>query len=323
MSAPAIYVIHENDTWVEPLRAAFARQGLPYAEWFLDGAGQLELDRPPPEGVFYNRMSASSFTRGHRNGPEQTAIVLAWLERWGRRVANDTRALRLEVSKAAQHAALAAAGIRAPRSVAAIGRAAVLEAASRWPAQEPVLLKPNRGGKGHGVQLFETPAALAEFARSDAWEAPVDDVAILQQFIRSPESFITRAEFIGGKFFYAVRVDTGGSFELCPADQCAVGDAFCPADAKGPKFQITAAPEAEMLASYESFLAANGIEIAGIEFVRDAEGRAWTYDVNTNTNYNSDAEAGSAKRGMEGIATFLGAELTRLYGAATARRKAG
>lgn len=320
MPSPAIYVIHENEAWVEPLRAAFARRGLPFVEWFLDGAGQLELDRPPPEGVFYNRMSASSFTRGHRFGPEQTAIVLAWLERWGRRVANDSRALRLEVSKAAQHAALAAAGIRVPRSVAAVGREALIDAATRWPANEPVILKPNRGGKGHGVRLFENPAALADFARSEEWEAPVDHVSLLQQFIRSPESFITRAEFIGGKFFYAVRVDTGGSFELCPADVCSVGDAFCPTAAPGPKFQITDSPEADMLASYEAFLAANGIEIAGIEFVRDAEGRAWTYDVNTNTNYNSDAEAASEKRGMDGIAGFLGAELERFYGRVSRRR---
>src|SRR5690348_13745177 len=173
MPAPAIYVIHENEAWVEPLRAAFGRRGLPFEEWFLDGAGQLELDRPPPEGVFYNRMSASSFTRGHRFGPEQTAIVLAWLERWGRRVANDTRALRLEVSKAAQHAALAAASIRVPRSVAAVGREALIDAATRWPANEPVILKPNRGGKGHGVRLFENPAVLADFARGEEWEAPV------------------------------------------------------------------------------------------------------------------------------------------------------
>lgn len=324
MAAPAIYVLHENDAWVEPLRAAFARQELPYEEWFLAGSGHLDLDRPPPEGVFYNRMSASSFTRGHRFGPEQTAVVLAWLHRWGRRVVNDGRALRLEVSKAAQHAALAAAGIRTPRSVVAVGRESVAEAAARWPEDEPVILKPDRGGKGHGVRLFETPAALADFARSDAWEPPVDDISLLQQFIRSPDSFITRAEFIGGRFFYAVRVDTGGSFELCPADVCNdASGAFCPAEAKGPKFRITDPPEAEMLASYESFLAANGIEIAGIEFVRDAQGRAWTYDVNTNTNYNSDAEATSEKRGMEGIAGFLGAELHRLYGRAARRRRAG
>jgi hypothetical protein len=322
MAAPAIYVIHENDAWVEPLRAAFGRRALPFEEWFLDGAGQLDLDRPPPEGVFYNRMSASSFTRGHRFAPEQTALVLAWLERSGRRVVNDGRALRLEISKAAQHAALASAGIRVPRTVAAVGRRALLEAAARLPANEKAILKPNRGGKGHGVQLFEGPAALADFVRSEAWEAPVDEVSLLQQFIASPDGFITRAEFVGGRFLYAVRVDTGGSFALCPADVCSVGDAFCPAEAPGPRFQITDPPEAAMLASYESFLAANGIEIAGIEFVRDAEGRAWTYDVNTNTNYNSDAERGSEKRGMDAIAAFLGGELHRLYGRAT-RRRAG
>ena len=31
-----IYVIHENDAWVEPLRAAFAESGLPFDEWFLE-----------------------------------------------------------------------------------------------------------------------------------------------------------------------------------------------------------------------------------------------------------------------------------------------
>ena len=87
-----IYVIHENDAWVEPLRAAFEELRLPFEEWFL-GAGRLDLAEPPPEGVFYNRMSASSHTRGHRYAPEHTAAVLAWLERHGRRVANGSRAL--------------------------------------------------------------------------------------------------------------------------------------------------------------------------------------------------------------------------------------
>ena len=95
-----IYVIHENDVWVEPLRAAFEELDLPYHEWFLS-EGKLDLAETPPDGVFYNRMSASSHTRGHRYAPEFTACVLAWLERHGRRVINDTRALRLEISKVA------------------------------------------------------------------------------------------------------------------------------------------------------------------------------------------------------------------------------
>ena len=119
--APKIFVIHENDAWVEPLRAAFAEQGLPYGEWFLD-RGVLDLSEAPPEGVFYNRMSASSHTRDHRYAAEYTGAVIAWLERHGRRVANSGRALQLEISKVAQYQALATHGIRTPRTVAVVGR---------------------------------------------------------------------------------------------------------------------------------------------------------------------------------------------------------
>ena len=87
-----IYVLHENSPWVEPLREAFAELGLPFEEWFLD-QGTLAFDRQPPDGVFYSRMSASSHTRGHRYAPELTHGVLNWLERHGRRVVNNSRAL--------------------------------------------------------------------------------------------------------------------------------------------------------------------------------------------------------------------------------------
>jgi hypothetical protein len=320
-----IYVIHENDAWVEPLRREFAAAGLPFAEWFLDGSGSTDFDLPPPEGVFYNRMSASSFTRDHRYAPEQTSAVLAWLEGHGRRVVNNSRALQLEISKVAQYAALQGAGIATPRTIAAVGRKAIAEAAEAF-AGGPVILKPNRGGKGHGVQLFRSVAALRAHLDDPAYEAPVDGVSLLQQYIAAPEPFITRAEFIGGRFFYAVQVDTQHGFELCPADVCATDDAFCPVGetpaAPAPRFRIVAGIDPALVARYEAFLAANGIEIAGIEFIRDAEGRVYTYDVNTNTNYNGDAEAGSPKRGMNGIARFLGAELARLYPAEAPRRVA-
>ena len=118
-----ITVIHENSAWVEPLRAAFDELGLPLTEWFLD-QGVIPFDSEPPAGVFYNRMSASSHTRGHRFAPELTHGVLNWLETYGRRVVNNHRALYLEVSKLAQYAALQRVGIKTPRTVAAVGRRA-------------------------------------------------------------------------------------------------------------------------------------------------------------------------------------------------------
>ena len=62
---PKIYVIHENEEWTEPLKIQLLRLGLPFEEWYLN-RGQLDLSVPPPLGVFYNRMSASSHTRNHR-----------------------------------------------------------------------------------------------------------------------------------------------------------------------------------------------------------------------------------------------------------------
>src|SRR5439155_14101583 len=145
ISVSKIYVIHENDAWVEPLRAAFAALGEPYDEWFLSD-GLVDLTRPPPEGVFYNRMSAASHTRGHRYAPELTAAVLAWLEMCGRRVVNNGRALQLETSKVAQYAALAAHGIRTPRTIATVGRGQIVAAAQKM--NDAFITKHNRAGKG-------------------------------------------------------------------------------------------------------------------------------------------------------------------------------
>lgn len=314
---PHIHVIHENAAWLEPLAAALDRQRLPWRDWFLD-RGVFDLSRPPPAGIFYNRMSASSHTRDHRYAAELTASVLAWLERHGRRILNGGRALDLEISKARQYAALEAAGIRTPHTVLVAGEELLVEAAHQHFGHAPFILKPNRGGKGIGVRLFPSAGALADYLASPDYAAPIDGVHLLQQYVRAPEPLITRAEFIGGRFVYAVEVDTSGGFELCPADVCSIDDAFCPAgpegsDAPRAKFTIIGDIEAVLRHRYEGFLAANDIDVAGIEFIADADGVTYTYDVNTNTNYNPDAESRAGRSGMEILARYLGDELARLY----------
>jgi hypothetical protein len=315
-----ITVLHENSAWVEPLRAAFAELGLPHDEWFLD-QGVVAFDKAPPEGVFYNRMSASSHTRGHRYAPELTRGMLTWLEAHDRRVVNNSRALALELDKLGQYAALGRAGIRTPRTVAAVGREHALEAARSF-GPGPWILKPNRGGKGLGVRLFHSLDEIAAYLDGpDAEaEAPIDGVWLIQDYIRPQAPFITRCEFVGGRFLYAVRVDTRDGFELCPADACNIEDAFCPAgesqtDQAAPnKFEILTDFNHPITAQYERFLAANGIEIAGIEFIADESGELYTYDVNTNTNYNAQAEidAQVPVTGMQAVAAFLGKELAKL-----------
>jgi len=307
-----IHVIHENAAWLEPLAEALDRQGLPWRDWFLD-RGVFDLSRPPPEGIFYNRMSASSHTRDHRYAAELTAAVLAWLERHGRRVINGSRALDLEISKARQYAALEVAGIHTPDTVLVAGKDLLVAAAKQHFAAGAFILKPNRGGKGLGVRLFYTVDALRSYIAGPDYEPPVDGLHLLQEYVRAPVPLITRAEFIGGRFLYAVEVDTSEGFELCPADACAVGDAACPAtEGSRAKFTIIDDIDAGLKRRYEAFLAANDIDVAGIEFVADSAGAVFTYDVNTNTNYNPEAEERAGRSAMATLAGYLGAELERV-----------
>jgi len=304
-----IYVLHENDAWTEPLAEALDGLGVAWESWFLD-EGRVDLSAPPPDGVFYNRMSASSHTRGHRFAPELTHAVLNWLEAHGRRVVNSSRGLYLEVSKVAQYAALGRAGIRAPRTIAGVGRDAILRAADEL-GTAPFIAKPNRGGKGAGVQLFNSVDSLAAMLDDPATDQPIDGIWLAQDYIRPGRPVITRCEFIGGKFFYAVEVDASQGFELCPADACEIGDAYCPTGAPVEKFRILEDFDDPLLDRYAGFLRENRIEVAGIEFVRDADGVPFTYDVNTNTNYNAGAEARAGRHGMKELARFLGRELEK------------
>ena len=316
-----IHILHENSAWLPPLAQALDQRRLPWTEWFLD-VGTFDLAAPPPEGVFYNRMSASSHTRDHRFAAELTAAVLAWLVRWGRRVVNGPGALDLEISKARQYAALESLGIATPRTVLVGGRDRLIAAALRYFSDGAFILKPNRGGKGLGVQLFASVDSLAAYLESAMYEAPVDGIHLLQEYVQAQRPFITRAEFVGGRFLYAVEVDSSGGFELCPADACAIGDANYPVgEAPRQKFTIIDGIPSVLRTRLERFLLENGIEVAGIEFITDNAGRTLVYDVNTNTNYNPEAEARSgraetSRSGPGAIAEFLGAQLQRLPAAA-------
>lgn len=305
-----IYVIHENEEWTTHLFKRLDELELPYENWFID-EGLVDLNEAPPEGVFYSRMSASSHTRGHRYAPELTESLLVWLEHHGRKVFNGSRALRLEVSKVNQYMALNAAGIRTPKTIAANGKAQIIQAAEKL-GEASFIIKHNRAGKGLGVQLFHSMEALHEHLSGEGFEPSIDGITLVQQYIQAPEPFITRCEFVGGKFVYAVQVDTSEGFELCPADACRIDDLFCPVGEEAeerPKFQVVEGFNDPIIAKYEEFLRQNHIAVAGIEFIRNSAGDIFTYDVNTNTNYNADAEAAYGKYGMLELANFLGKEL--------------
>lgn len=301
-----IYIIHENEEWIVPLRAAFAKRGVTAKEWFLN-EGKIDLNATPPEGVFYNRMSASSHTRGNRYAPELTRITLNWLALHQRKIINGPKAIYLEVDKFSQYCALHKNGINTPKTQAAVGKEYLVKVAQEF-GQIPFIIKPNRGGKGLGVKLINSIEELANYVQSNEYEEPLDGTWLVQEYIKSDNQYIVRAEFVGGKFLYTVKVKTDEGFELCPADVCDISDAFCPTTAAEHKFEVIEDfDDHPLMSQLENFLDSEGIDIAGIEFIANADGELLVYDINTNTNYNSDAEirAQLSTSGMQAIADLL------------------
>jgi len=310
-----VHILFENHDWMPPLREALHSRGLPFVEHFTDG-GALDIAGRPPQGIFLNRMSPSSHTRGHQGGVQFAKEYLGWLETHGRRVINGSRSFSLEVSKVQQHAALEAMGIRTPRTVAVVGGVERLRAAADR-MTGPFITKHNQGGKGLGVQLFREKQAFFDMLDAGAWASSPDGVDLLQQYIQPAEAFITRVEIVGGRFQYAIRSSTEGGFELCPADACSIGDAFCPVGeqaAQGAsKFALREDITANdpLVQAYLEFCIRNDLDVAGIEFVEDADGNRWTYDVNGTSNYNGGVEAAHGVSGMGAVADLCARELRR------------
>lgn len=346
-----IYIIHENPEWIPPFAKAFARAGVDFREIILT-KGALDVSAPPPQGVFWSRLSASSHTRDNATSKDYGRALLLWLESYGRRVINGSSVLELEVSKVRQallldaHFKARGEAYKTPRTFAVFGRDSLLEVARQF--QGAFITKHNQGGKGLGVRLFENAKEFRAYVDSNEFALPIDGITLLQEYVESKQSFITRAEFIGGRFHYAVRVDTSsGGFELCPADACQVeiGDlgvdsrgvdsagagadspparpalagAACAVGA-GDKFSLRGdiSADSPLIRSLEAFLERHKVLVAGIEFIESVGGEVVVYDINTNTNYNSTLESKLRASGGVGAADrlvgFLADELAGLGG---------
>jgi hypothetical protein len=313
------YIIHENEEWLIPLRKALEKFDVQYEEWLLDDM-TINIDQSPPNGIFFSRMSASNYTRNHLHSNQSSNIILTWLENHNRRVINGTNVLKIEFSKVLQQLLLKQSGFKTPKTIVAVGINKIKEAASNLNVY-PMIIKPNQGGKGFGVKLINTINELDEMLEDNLINSSKDNTWLLQEKISTNEEFITRMEFIGGNFIYSLKVFSKNSFELCPADACEVDlDQFCPVDEindinnSQPSFFIDDDPDKNLAKQLTIFLKKHQIEVAGVEFIRNKDGVPIFYDINTNTNYNLNAEKQSKvnKNGMEEIALFLKSELDKI-----------
>ena len=281
-----IYILHDNPIWLSTLKQILKDKSISHQEWYF-GEGStilksIDFDNEPPLGVFYNRVSASSHTRGARYSLEYNKIVVGWLESYGRQVINGSKSLELELSKAKQYLELWQSGIAVPKTYLACNQNQILELSEKY-FNNNCIIKDNRSGSGIGVKKINSREELIEYLLSPSYIAPIDGITLVQQYIASPENKITRLEFIDYELVYAIKIDTSQGFNLCPADGCNIS--------KNNKFIIDKNfNENQLIHGLQDLLKRNEIKVCGIEFTRDKNGKIWVYDINCNTNYNKKAE---------------------------------
>ena len=90
-----LFILYENKNWMPPITDALKRKNIAFELWHISNMTSIDLTRPPPKGVFFNRMSPSAHHRGYAQTIEHTFEILNWLEQAGRRVINPSPLWRI------------------------------------------------------------------------------------------------------------------------------------------------------------------------------------------------------------------------------------
>ncbi|HLJ54372.1 MAG TPA: hypothetical protein VKT77_04980 [Chthonomonadaceae bacterium] len=292
-----IAIYYEHPHWFAPLFNELERRGVPFARidaarhQFDPAAGSGDRDH----SLVFNRMSPSAYRRGHGHAIFYTQYYLEHLERRGTRVVNGAKAFRYETSKAMQLSLLETLRLAYPRS-RVINRPDDAVAASEG-LRHPIVVKPNIGGSGAGISMFNTIAELGAAVRDGLIDLGLDSTALVQEFVPARGGHIVRVEVVGGKFLYGIKVHlTGDTFDLCPADICRttggqeLARGACPVDAPKTGLRVEGyTPPAEIVGQVERIMQSAGIEVGGIEYVvDDRDGRPYFYDINALSNFVAD-----------------------------------
>ncbi len=299
-----IGIYYEHPDWFKPLFAELDRRGLPYEK--IDAAHHQydPSETESPYALDVNRMSSSAYLRGHVQGIFHTAGYLTHLERIGRsgrsagaapvRVINGTVATSIETNKARQLALLSSLGLNYPKSRVVNHVSQIPSAAAQL--QFPLVVKVNIGGAGAGIIRFDTPEGLQLAIETNQIDLGIDYTALVQEYVKPSGGYIVRVETLGGKFLYAMKVfTTGESFNLCPAEICAIPEQseadFCLTEAPKKGIQVEAyTPPAEIIADVERIVKAAQIDVGGIEYLVDERnGDVLYYDINALSNFVADA----------------------------------
>ena len=274
-------ILYEHEQWLRPLFAELDRREVDYAAIHADGMIFDPADPEPPAPLVFNRIAMSSFLRAPDHPIFFAQSLFAAWEGAGARVINGPRALGIDASKARQLALIASLGHAIPVTRVVHRVADLVAAASEL--SFPIVVKANIGGSGAGIMRYDSLDQLTAFAAETMVPESIDKVWLVQDYVPARGGKIIRFEVLEGKLLYALSIDGGGSFDLCPADACM-------ADPDRASISIERAdPEPALIAAAEQIVAAAGIDVGGVEALIDGrDGVARFYDINGFSNFVAD-----------------------------------
>ena len=277
MAPVDLAVFYEHPDWFAPLFAALDRAGIAYRA--IDAAGHIfdPADPALPAPLVFNRIAMSSFLRQTEHPIFYAQALFAQWEGLGARVLNGSSALALDASKARQLALIHRLGLAAPATRVVHAREDLATAANA--IGFPLVVKADVGGAGAGIVRYDDAGALDEAIALGTVPAGINGVTLVQDYVPRRHGRITRVETMGGRYLYALDIQSNGdTFDLCPADACAVG--------RPPVQFAQAQPPAELIAASEAIVRAAGIDIGGVEYlIDDRDGVARFYDINALSNF--------------------------------------
>lgn len=275
-------VLYEHPQWFQPLFAALERRGVPYRPVQLSGHSFAPTSCEVPAPIILSRVAQSSFLREPEHPIFYAEALLDHWERLGARVINGAEVLAIDSSKARQLSLVTSLGYAIPET-RIVHRACDLVGATEG-MSFPLLVKANIGGSGAGIVRFSSPEELRTSIANRMVPQSVDQVLLVQDYIPPRGGSILRLETLGGKFLYAIEVESSGeSFDLCPADACL-------AQPGRKAIRMTAVtPAKELIEAAERIARRARLDLGGIEVViDDRDGTPRFYDINAMSNFVAD-----------------------------------
>lgn len=276
---PDLTILYQHPLWFEPLFAALERRGVAFEKIRIGDHHFDPACAQPPAPVVLSRVAMSDFLREPQHPIFYAAALLDHWRRCGATVLNGADAIAIDSSKARQLSLISGLGFAIPET-RVVHRADDLLRASEDMAF-PLLVKPNIGGSGSGIVRYSSRAELEKSIREGIVPTSIDEVLLLQDYVPANGGTIVRIETLGGRFLYALEVESGGdNFDLCPADACVAQ----PGRAAIAMKAVT--PPAEIVEAAEQIARASGLDVGSVELViDDRDGTPRFYDINALSNF--------------------------------------